>query len=80
MTRDEMNRQIGDEMERIPRGLKRSPQNMLRYAYRQLRVRSLSEGVAGTYSRADIMRRAVEAVRATHPSAELRFDKEYFGS
>jgi hypothetical protein len=78
MKRDLMNQQIGEEMERIPRGGKLSPQNMLRYAYRRIRVRSLSEGVIGTYTRGDILRRAVEAVKKTHPNAELKFDADFF--
>ena len=78
MRRDEMNRVLDEELDHIPRGPRRSAQNLLRAVYRMRRANSLGRKADGDPGRGAVLADAIEAVRGPEPGAELRYDATYF--
>jgi len=76
MARNPMQQQVAEEMERITKGGKGSPQQKLRFTYTVFRQHDLA---GASPPRGDTLRRAVEFVLESYPGAELRYDRDYFG-
>jgi hypothetical protein len=78
MKRDELNGLIDEELGRIDRGAKGSPQRMFRAPYRDWRAHDLSED-----PKADPMGaifQATETMQTTHPGFSPTYDEEWFRS
>lgn len=74
MTRDELNRRVGGELEHIPR--KPWPQGLIRADYNARRRHELSENPATP--RAATFARTLASVRATVPDFDPQYDRAFF--
>lgn len=76
-TRAEIEKILGPELEHIPRGARRSLQNMLRMLYNMLRGHSLA--LPGTpQAKEEVLREAINAVREEDPDFTPEYDKDFF--
>lgn len=73
-----MNRQIDEELKHIPKHPKYH-QSELRMIYNMARRRSLGEKAEKTQTAKDVLDYSIASVRERHPTAELSYDKSYFG-
>ena len=78
MTHEEMQRVVDEELEHIPKGDKRAPQNELRMIYNMLRWRSLGPNAEGIQTKEDVLREAIKSVRGRHPRFTPQYDSDYF--
>lgn len=78
MTREAMQRVVDKELEHIPKGDRRSPQNELRMAYNMLRWHSLGSNAEGIQTKEVVLRRAIKSVRGRLPSFTPQYDSDYF--
>ena len=77
MTREVMNKLVGEEMEHIPKHPKEH-QSELRMTYALLRKANLGKNGDPTKTRGDVMRESVASVRKRTSAAPLDYDKTYF--
>lgn len=77
LTRDEIEKIVGPELEHIPRGSRGSSQNMLRMLYNMLRRHNLA--LPGTpQTKEAVLREAINAVREEDPDFTPDYDKDLF--
>jgi hypothetical protein len=83
MTSNEMNRQVGGELDHIPKYPKnpkepKVPQSELRMIYAMRRKVSHGKNAQGSKSAGDVLRESIASVRERHPNAEFEYDREFF--
>ena len=78
MTRDQMDRQVGEELNHIP-NWPGEHQGELRMIYNMARRRSLGAKGGKKQSAKDILDYSVQSVRERHPTAQVNYDRSYFG-
>ena len=76
MKREEMRKEINEELRHIPRSFKGSNQNMLREYYNGMRMTALSRNPATPAK--DTLIRAIEQLKKTHPEFCPSYDKSFF--
>ena len=77
MIRDEADRVVQDELAYIPEG--EGPQQVLRSAYREMRLKSLGNRADALNDRKVVFHEALMMVLKSHPQFRFRYDGSYFG-
>lgn len=77
MNKDEMNRKIAEELDRIPRVKGDLPQNMFRAAYNSVRRHDLAVN-PGTPAGLSL-KKTLEQAKEMNPHRSPRYDQEFFG-
>jgi hypothetical protein len=80
LQRENMNALIRKELEHIPRGMRRSPQNEFRWLYPIIRRKHLSK--SATIPRDVTLVEAISSMRKSprHEEFEPEYDRDYFAS
>jgi len=76
MKREEMRREINEELKHIPRGFRGSNQNLLRFYYNGMRMTDLGRNPASPAK--ETLIRAIEAIKKDKPDFLPIYDREFF--
>lgn len=75
----ERRKTLKEEMTRIPRGPKGSPQNSFRQIYENARMRNLGKNADFPDSRSLTMKQGLEVAAKLYPNEKPLYDEEFFG-
>jgi len=71
----EINSQVKEDLEHIPRGVKGSAQNLLRLYYSDLRKHDLAKT---SKTKNETLKQAVDSVKKDHPDFFPKYDRDCF--
>jgi len=78
MNKEEMDKLIGEELDHIPRGLRGSPQNLIRLYYSGMRKTSLRRDATTKTTKEDVLLQVINELKKNNPDFKPSYDPEFF--